>query len=33
MRCLLREKFFIDALELFLNPLDLLARRGMLLVI
>src|SRR5579871_1249310 len=33
MRCLLRKKFFTDALELFLNSLDLLARRGTLLVI
>jgi hypothetical protein len=30
---LLREKFFIDALELFFNPIDLLPRRGTLLVI
>jgi hypothetical protein len=30
---LLRKKFFVDALELFFNPLDLLPRRGTLLVI
>jgi len=29
----LREKVFPDALELFINPLDLLPRRGTLLVI
>jgi hypothetical protein len=29
----LRKKFFVDALELFFNPLDLLPRRGTLLVI
>jgi hypothetical protein len=33
MRCLLRKKFFVDALELFFKPLDLLPRRGTLLVI
>ena len=30
---MLRLKFFVDALELFFNPLDLLPRRGTLLVI
>jgi len=30
---LLRKKFFVDALELFFNPLDLLSYGGMLLVI
>jgi hypothetical protein len=30
---LLRNKFFVDALELFFNPLDLLPHRGTLLVI
>jgi hypothetical protein len=33
MWCLLRKKFFVDAPELFFNPLDLLPRRGTLLVI
>jgi hypothetical protein len=32
MRCL-REKLFVDALELFFNPFDLLPRRGALLLI
>jgi len=31
MRLLLREKFFVDALQLFFNPLDLLPHRGTLL--
>jgi hypothetical protein len=30
---LLRKKSFVDALELFFNPLDLVPRRGTLLVI
>jgi len=30
MRCLLRKKFFVESLELFFNPLDLLPRRGTL---
>jgi hypothetical protein len=33
MWCLLRKKLFVDAPELFFNPLDLLARRIALLVI
>jgi hypothetical protein len=33
MWCLLRNKFFVDVLELFFNPLDLLPCRGALLMI
>src|SRR5262249_28102180 len=33
MRCLLRKKFFVDALEPFFNPLDLMPRRRTLLVV